>query len=130
MCYAELMALFKYFKHEDSVLQAVLSDPDGSLSLTVPSSSIEAVNTSVKPIVKKTLNIIDDEDSKTSEKDKRKRSMRAAEHGVLATIRHFSEVYQDHPLKERDWKNNYNHEVLKLRKAGKDKVVRELIHQK
>ena len=42
----------------------------------MPSSRIEAVNISVKPIVKKTLNIIDDEDGKTSEKDKGKGSTR------------------------------------------------------
>ena len=133
---------------------SILPDQDGSLSLTVPSSRIEAVKLyfcQARPLLtEKTLNIIDDEDGKTSEKDKGKGSMRgeyekfsadekarvgkrAAEHSVLATICHFSKVYQDHPLKEstvRGWKKQYNREVLKLRKAGKEVVVRELIYQK
>ena len=58
---------------------------------------------------------------------------RAAEHGVLATIRHFSKIYPDCPLKEstdRGWKNQYNREVVRLKNSGKEVVVRELIDNK
>ena len=57
----------------------------------------------------------------------------AAEHGVLATIRHFSKIYPDHPPKEstvRNWKNQYNHEVVRLKNSRKEVVVRELIDNK
>ena len=54
---------------------------------------------------------------------------RAAEHNVSATIRHFLKIYPDCPLKEstfRGWKNQYNHEVVRLKNSGKEVVVREL----
>ena len=41
---------------------------------------------------------------------------RAAEHGVLSTIRHFSKVYPNHDLKEstvRGWKNRYINELVR-----------------
>ena len=55
-----------------------------------------------------------------------------AEHGVLATIQHFSKVYPDRPLKQstvRGWKNQYNRKVVRLKNSGKEVVVSSLASQ-
>lgn len=133
------MALFKYFKRTDDKASSILPDPQGSLSAIVPSSRMEAVNTMVRPVIEEQ---IDDNCSKKSSRGKyeifspdkkAKIGKRAAEHGVLSTIRHFSKIYPDRALNEstvRGWKNKYKNELWRLKKSGKEVVVRELVDRK
>ena len=133
------MALFKYFKRTDDKASSILPDPQGSLSAIVPSSRIEAVNTMVRPVIEEQ---IDDNCSKKSSRgkyeifspdEKAKIGKRAAEHGVLSTIRHFSKIYPDCALNEstvRGWKNKYKNELWRLKKSGEEVVVRELVDRK
>jgi len=127
------MSLFNYFKRKKAGAETLLPEPGGPLSLIIPSSRIEAV----KPLVEKAC----DEGSsskrggyeKFSADEKTAIGKRAAEHGVTATIRHYSKIYRDRPLKEstvRGWKNHYNQEIVRMKKAGKEIVVRELIDKK
>ena len=137
------MSLFKYFKRKDTP-KSLLPEPTGPLSKAIPSSRIEVVNSVVEPLVEKAS-----DECSNSAKDKSKSvrgayekfsadekaaiGKRAAEHSVSATIRHFSKIYPDRPLKEstvRGWKNQYNREVVRLKNGGKEVVVRELIDKK
>jgi len=47
------MSLFKYFKQKDLASESLLLGPSGLLSVTIPSSCIEVVNSIVKPLVEK-----------------------------------------------------------------------------
>ena len=124
--------------------KSLLPEPTGPLSETIPSSRIEVVNSVVEPLVEKAS-----DECSSSVKDKSKSvrgayekfstdekatiGKQAAEHGVLATIRHFSKIYSDRPLKEstvRGWKKQCNREVVRLKNSGKEVVVRELIDNK
>ena len=130
------MNLFKYFKHTDDKTHSILPDPQGSLSAIVPSSRIEAVNAAVKPVIEEQMDGNSSSRGKYeifSPDEKAKIGKRAAEFGVLATIRHFSKKYPDRVLKEatvRGWKNKYKNELLKLKKSDKEVVVRELVDRK
>ena len=117
------MTLFKYFKRTDDKAHSILPDPQGSLSSIVPSLRIEAVNTMVKPVIEEQIDGNWSSRGKYemfSPDEKAKIGKRAAEHGVLATIHHFSKIYPDRVLKEstvRGWKNRYKNELLKLKKS-------------
>ena len=135
------MALLKYFKPTNKTVGSILPDPQEPLSRVVPSSRIEAVNKVVKPIVEEAMKAEAKGNSLGSRgkyeifsaDEKAMIGKRAAEHGVLSTIRHFSKVYPNRDLKEstvRGWKNRYINEIAQLKKAGKDVVVRELVDKK
>ena len=132
------MALFKYFKVDKCVKEdnVVLLNPSGPLARTIPPSRIDAINDDIKPVV----DTIMDKGKATrgtyekfSSDEKARVAKRAAEHGVLSTVRHFAKIWPDRPLKEgtvRGWKNRYNREVSLLKRSGKEIVVRELIDKK
>ena len=97
----EMGNLFKYFKRTDDKARSILPDPQESLSSIVPSSRIEAVNTMVKPVIEEQIDGNCSSRGKYeifSPDEKAKIGKRAAEHGVLATIRHFSKICPDHVL--------------------------------
>ena len=106
------------------------------MSAIVPSSRIEAVNAAMKPVIEEQMDGNSSSRGKYeifSPDEKAKIGKRAAEFGVLATICHFSKKYLDRVLKEatvRGWKNKYKNELLKLKKSGKEVVVRELVDRK
>ena len=57
---------------------------------------------------------------------------RAAEHGVTATVRHFSRVFTHRSLKEstvQTWKMKYLQEVATRRRANEDTTVKELVNK-
>ena len=135
------MALLKYFKPTNKTVESILPDPQGPLSRVVPSSRIEAVNKVVKSIVEEAMKVEAKGNSLGSRgkyeifsaDEKTMIGKRAAEHGILSTIRHFSKVYPNRVLKEstvRGWKNRYINEIAQLKKASKDVVVRELVDKK
>ena len=92
------MALFKYFKvdkrvKEDNSLgnsDAVLPSSSGSLTQTIPSSRIDAINDDVKPVVETIMDKGTATTRGTYEKfsaDKKARVAKcAAEYGVLSTV--------------------------------------------
>ena len=107
--------MFNYFKHKKAGAETLLPERGSPLSLIILSSRIEDINCAVKPLVEKTC----DEASslkrggyeKFSADEKTAIGKTAAEHSVMATVRHYSKIYQDCPLKEstvRGWKNHYN----------------------
>jgi len=133
------MSLFNYFKRKKAGAETLLPEPGGLLSSILPSSQIEAVNCAVKPLVKKAC----DEGSSSKRGGYKKFSAdekaaigktgQLSEYGVMATIRHYSKIYRDRPLKEstvRGWKNHYNQEIVRMKKAGKEIVARELFDKK
>ena len=133
------MSLLKYFKRTDDKAHSVLPNPQGSLSAVVPSSRIETVNKLVQPIIDEQIDPGTCSSSSRgryevfSSDEKAKIGKRAAEYGVLASIRHFSKIYPDRVLKEstvRGWKNKYKNELLKLQKSNEEVVVRELVDRK
>ena len=98
------MALFKYFKvdkrvKEDNSLgnsDAVLPSSSGSFTQTIPASRINAINDDVKPVVE---TIMDKGTATTrgmyekfSADEKARVAKRAAEYGVLSTVRHFAKI--------------------------------------
>ena len=107
------------------------------MSRAVPTSRIEAVNKVVKSIVEKAMkaeakgNTLGSRGKYEifSADEKAMISKRAAEHGVLSTIHHFSKVYPNRDLKESTVRGWYINEISQL-KAGKDVVVRELVDKK
>ena len=84
------MSLFNCFKRKKAGAETLLPEPGGPLSLIIPSSRVEAVNSALKPLVEKAC----DEASsskrggyeKFSADEKAAIGKRAAEHGVMATI--------------------------------------------
>ena len=128
------MSLLKYFQTKSS-----LPKPDGPLSKAVPSSSIVAANKEVKEVLEKP----EEKDTLTPSKrgtyesftpeEKARIGKRAAEHGVTATVRHFSRVFTNRSLKEstvRTWKMKYLQEVAARRRANEDTSVKELVNKK
>ena len=123
------MALIKYFKHTDNKAHSILPDPQEPLSVIVPSSRIEAVNTIVKPVFEEQ---IDGNCSKMSSRgkyeifspdEKAKIGKRAVEHSNLAKIHYFSNICPDRALNKctvRRWKNKYIRELLKLKKLDEE----------
>ena len=130
------MVLLKYLKHVKDSGDAILPSSSGSLANSVPLSRIYAVNNTVKPIVETLMEkgkATRGTYEKFSADEKARVAKRAAEYGVLSTVRHFSKIWPERPLKEatvRGWRNKYNREVSVLKKSGKEIVVRELVDQK
>ena len=114
------MAMLKYVKRvkEDNNGDAVLPSSSGPLATTVPSSRIDAIDDAVKPVVETLM-----EKGKAAARgpyenfsadEKARVAKRTAEYGVLSTVRHFSKIWSERPLKEgtvRGWRNKYNREV-------------------
>ena len=131
------MALLKYFQPRADPL---LPKPDGSLSKVVPSSSITAANKEVKRV----LDLSDEAGGKDpapkrgkyehyTGAEKVQIGKRAAEHGVVATIRYFSKIFPDRSLKEssvRTWKKKYLQEIARRRREGEHLLVKELPEKK
>ena len=101
---ARQMALFKYFKvdkrvKEDNSLgnsDVVLPSSSGSLTQTIPASRIDAINDDVKPVVETIMDKGTATTRGTYEKfsadEKTRVAKRAAEYGVLSTVRHFAKI--------------------------------------
>jgi len=133
--HSPIMSLFNYFKRKKAGAEMLLPEPGGPLSSIIPSSRIEAVNCAVKPLVEKAC----DEGSSSSKRggyekfsadEKAAIGKRAAKHSVMATIQHYSKIYRDRPLKESTIQGWKNQEIVRMKKAGKEIVVRELIDKK
>ena len=115
------MALFKYFKVDERVIEdnsdVVLPSSSESLAKTIPSSRIDAINSTVKPVVE-AITDKGKETRGTYEKfladEKARVAKRTAEYGVLSTVRHFAKIWPERPIKERTvrgWRSRYNREV-------------------
>ncbi len=124
------MALYRYFKVE----KGGLPDPHGPLAKIVPSSSIAAANSEVQAARESSLPDRKKRGSyaKYTPEQKALIAKRAAEHGVVATIRHYAKEFPK--LKDttvRDWRDAYR---LELKRKGKEssnvKEVKELPEKK
>ena len=108
------MSLYRYFSAVSEV-PASLPDPSGPLSKIMPSSSIEAANSKVSPL------LINTKENDTCSGNLKKRGSyqkltaekraeigrRAAEHGVVSTVRYYTSKLPEE-LKEssvRTWRN-------------------------
>ena len=89
------MSILKYFKRGSD-----LPDPEGPLSKKLDSYTIRLVNEKVKPEIKKSQRGERGPYVKLTPSQKALVKKRAAEHGVTATIRHFSGRYKRCDLKE------------------------------
>ena len=93
-----MSGILKYFKKEESTQ---LPDPEGPLSIKIPSSSIVSANKHVEPLLRATT----EESCKRgqydsfSEEEKAKIAKSACEIGVTNTIRKLSKYYPDKMLK-------------------------------
>ena len=94
------MALFKYFKVDKRVKEdnsdVVLPSSSGSLAETIPSSRIDTVNSTVKPVVEAIMDkgkATRGTCEKFSADEKALVIKRAAEYGVLSTVRHFAKIW-------------------------------------
>ena len=120
------MALLQYFKkvNVDKGYPGNLPDPQGELSKEVPSSSISAANAEVAAVQSSAVGAkagCRGTYLKMSAEKKAEIGRRAAEHGVLATVRYYA-TRLPVPLKEssvRTWKNAYRAELCQLRQDGK-----------
>lgn len=68
---------------------------------------------------------------KFSPEEKAEIAKRAAEHGVMATIRHYTKRFSD--LKEhsvRTWRNAYTREIRKGAREGGDLTIKDLPEKK
>lgn len=125
------MALLRYFKRDDS--KAVLPNPEGPLSSSMPSSRIKAANDLVEPLVTK-------QDSRSrgryecfTEEEKALIGKRACEVGVTNAIRALSARYPEKKLKEssvRTWMNKYKKELVARKKSGKSMDIVRLERKK
>ena len=128
------MALLKYFKRDDT--KAVLPNPEGPLSTIMPSSSIQALNKSVEPL----LSASDNKESGSrgpyeyfTEEDKAVIAKRACEVGVTNAIRALDTRYPGKSLKEstvRTWNTKYKKELAERRKSGKSLDIARLENKK
>ena len=111
------MALLKYFKRVDAEYPgSKLPDPQGALSKEVPPSVICAANAEVSRLQ---LQGTTGRGTylKINEQMKAEIGRKAAEHGVLATVRYYATKLPD-PLKEssvRTWKKAYIAELRRVR---------------
>ncbi len=101
------MALLKYFKRKETSLP----NPNGSLSDTVPSTSISMVNRKVKPLLEEAGTPVKRGTYQhLTGEEKAKIAKRASEMGVTSSINHFKKEFGDRLLKEstvRTWMNQY-----------------------
>ena len=124
--------LLKYFKPVSSkaTRNERLPDPDSSLRLVVPSSSIARANELVMEVLEQSER---GPYVKLTGAQRYQIGKRAAEHGVTAAICYFKKKFPDLPLKEttvRRLKNLYHQELLtKPLKLGDD-IVPELLPMK
>ena len=79
------MALFRYFKKENTKLP----DPHGPLAQSVPSTSIEAVNSEVRSVIESHNNKKRGQYGKYTQQQKAMIGQRAAEHGVVAAVQYY-----------------------------------------
>ena len=129
------MAMLKYVKRvkEDNNGDAVLPSSSGPLATTVPSSRIDAIDDAVKPVVETLM-----EKGKAAARgpyenfsadEKARVAKRTAEYGVLSTVRHFSKIWSERPLKFEVGGISIIAKSI-LKQSGKEIVVRELIDQR
>ena len=91
------MALYSYFKASDTKLP----DPRGTLSKDVPSTAIAAANGEVKVELQrgKTRGPY----TKFTPEQKAEIGKRAAEHGVVATVRYYEKRFPGNTRRVRKW---------------------------
>ena len=129
------MSLYRYFTVNKS-----LPDPSGPLSRIVPSSSIEAANAKVSPLLTEPQNpeevVGRGPYQKLSAPKRAEIGRRAAEHAwVASTVRYYAGKLPEE-LKEssvRTWKKLYIAELEKKKrncKSGDDLTVKELVDKK
>ena len=128
------MSLLRYLSRVDPRYRdSKLPDPNGPLARAVPSSAISVANESVNVSLesnKKAANR--GVYQKLSAEKKAEIGKRAAEHGVMGTVRYYTSKLPE-PLKEssvRTWKNVYTKEKQRLRKEGKDSTTIEELPSK
>ena len=83
------MALYRYFKASDTKLP----DPRGPLSKEVPSTAIAAANGEVKHVVELQRGKTRGPYTKFTPEQKAEIGKRAAEHGVVATVRYYEKRF-------------------------------------
>jgi transposase-like protein len=127
------MALFKYLKK--TATDCPLPDPEGPLSIRVPSSAIKTANQEV-------VTVIQEEGSRKKKrgpyknytaKEKAKVAKRAVECGVTSTVRYFAAEFADGPLNEatvRVWVKQYKQEVSLRKKGNKSMEISALESKK
>ena len=129
------MSLCHYF-----TVNKNLPDPSGPLSRIVPSSSIEAANAKVSPLLTEPQNpeekvVGRGPYQKLSGPKRAEIGRRAAEHGVASTVRYYAGKLPEE-LKEssvRTWKKLYIAELEKKKrncKSGDNLTVKELVDKK
>ena len=109
-----------------------LPDPEGPLSIRIPSSSIEVANKEVKLI----LNEVHAGNGKKcgpyksyTASEKARIAKQAVECGVTNTIRYFATEFADRPLNEgtvRIWVKQYKHELVLRKKDNKSMDIKAL----
>ena len=114
------MSILKYFKRSSN-----LPDPEGPLSKELDSYTIRLVNEKVKPEIEKSQHCERGPYVKLMPSQKAFVGKRATEHGVTATIRHFSGRYEGCDLKETTvcrFKKESLLELRRKRQCGEDDV--------
>lgn len=130
------MALLKYF----SLKRSTLPNPNGPLSKVLPSEGIKSANTVVEEVLKE--NNSQNKAGGTGSRgtyehftadEKAKIAKKAAENGVAATVRYYSDCFHGRSLKDssvRTWRDKYLEELKRKRKAGEEVSVEELPEKK
>ena len=117
-----MMALYNYFKKKEN---PTLPDEKGQLSKVVPSNYIDGANKEVTAVTKSLgkrgpyLKLTGDKKAIIGKY--------AAEHGIVAAVRHFSNEFPE--LKDttvHGWKVKYLFELEKCKSEGRELVVKEL----
>ena len=93
------MALYRYFKASDTKLP----DPRGPLSKDVPSTAIAAANGEVKHVVELQRGKTRGPYTKFTPEQKAEIGKRAAEHGVVATVRYYEKRFPGNTRSVRKW---------------------------
>ena len=117
------MALFQYFKKVDGNYPGTkLPDPQGALSKEVPWSLISAANMEIAAVLQPSAAGAKAVRGTYLKISAEKKAERAAEHGVVATVRYYA-TKLPLPLKKSSvhtWKNAYTAQLHRLRQDGKD----------
>ena len=115
-----------------------MPNPNGPLSDHMPPAAISSANNEVKDLV----NAIPSESRKQgalgpyqnyTDENRAQIGKRAAEFGIINTIRHFSKQFTDRPLKEstvRTWMMNYKKELVNQVKVGGSLTIEKLTTKK
>ena len=88
------MALYRYFKQQSNINDK-LPDPQGALSMKVPSTSIVSANEEVRHVVSKGPAQKRGSYTKFTAEQRGEIGKRAAEYGIVAAIRYYSKKYPD-----------------------------------